>query len=177
MNMFNSNDTESNMNLQPSRGFTLIELSMVVAILSILVATAIPAYQQFAIRASVSEALVGVSPVKTDLVDFFSKHGRFPADAAERMTFRITPADLHPTFRNLNIHGVGACNPSAGCSQARVEIQLQRDVYRGVDGDSHSQLRLEGLATPGGTITWKCGPRDVQPLKLEWLPSTCRDSF
>ena len=165
------------MNQRPrsTRGFTLIELMIAVAILAILLATAIPAYQNFTIRASVSEALAGLAPVKTDLATFYVRNGRFPV-GDERAHFKIEPADQHPTFRNLNIHGVGACNSSAGCAQSRVEVQLQRRVYRGVGGDSHSQLRLEGLASPNGTITWKCGPRDVQPVKTEWLPASCRET-
>ncbi|TVS13497.1 MAG: prepilin-type N-terminal cleavage/methylation domain-containing protein [Wenzhouxiangella sp.] len=168
-------DRDMNQYSTSTRGFTLIELMIVMAILAILLATAIPAYQNFTIRASVSEALAGLAPIKTDLAEFYVRNGRFPV-SGEREQFQITPADQHPTFRNLNVHGVGACNANAGCAQSRVEVQLQRRVYRGVGGDSHSQMRLEGLASPNGTITWKCGPRDVQPLKPEWLPATCRET-
>ncbi|MGY6555581.1 MAG: pilin [Wenzhouxiangella sp.] len=163
------------MNQHKTRGFTLIELMIVVAIIGVLAAMALPAYQNFTIRASVSEALVGLGPVKTELADFYARNGRFPVDA-ERDAFRIQSTDQHPTFRNLNVHGVGACNLTAGCPRSRVEVQLQRRVYRGVGGDAHSQLRLEGVASANGTITWTCGPRvGTQPLKLQWLPATCRN--
>ncbi len=160
----------------PSRasGFTLIELMIVVAILAILLGLSVPAYQQYTIRASVSAALLELSRVKTDLAEFHHQHGRFPATALEREFFRITPADGHPVVRHLNIHGVGACNPNAGCARARAEVQLQRQVYRGVNGDANSQLRLEAITLPDGGVEWRCGPRDVQGLKLEWLPASCR---
>ncbi|WP_425470284.1 pilin [Thiocapsa rosea] len=154
---------------------------IVVAIIGILAAVAVPAYRDYAIRAKVSEVLLEVGKVKTDLSLFYSDHGRFPvgpdADVGtdERKQFKISPEDKHPSIRVLAVHGVGACNRKAGCPKTRMEVQLRRSVYNGIGGDANSQLRLEGHGGPsGGVVTWLCGPRDVQPLRLEWLPATCR---
>lgn len=162
------------MNASSNRGFTLIELIIVVGILAVLASLAMPAFQNYVVRASMSEALLEMSRVKTDLSEFHAHKGRFPAEADERAQFVVRPADGHPVIRNLNVHGVGACNPNAGCGHARVEIQLQRRVYRGINGDANSQIRLEAQVTDGGGIEWRCGPRDTQGVKLEWLPATCR---
>ncbi|WP_373509062.1 prepilin-type N-terminal cleavage/methylation domain-containing protein [Thiocapsa sp.] len=157
------------------QGFNLIELMIVVAIIGILAAVAVPAYRDYAIRAKVSEVLLEVGKVKTDLSLFYSDHGRFPINSAERAPFEIVSTDQHPTIRRLELKGVGACNAAAGCAKARMEVMLRRSVYDGIGGDANSQLRLEGHGGPnGGVVTWLCGPRDVQPLKLEWLPATCR---
>lgn len=157
------------------QGFNLTELMIVVAIIGILAAVAVPAYQDYAIRAKVTEVLLEVGRVKTDLSLFYADHGRFPINSTEREQFDIFPADNHPSIRRLELKGVGACNADAGCAKARMEVMLRRSVYNGIGGDANSQLRLEGHGGPkGGVVNWLCGPRDVQPLRLEWLPATCR---
>ncbi|UHD17895.1 prepilin-type N-terminal cleavage/methylation domain-containing protein [Thiocapsa bogorovii] len=160
---------------QVQRGFTLIEVMIVLAVIGILAALAVPLYRDFAIRAKVSEALLEMGKVKSELSLFYANHGRFPINATERLPFAIKAADHHPSIRVLEVKGVGACNANAGCPNARMEVMLQRSVYNGIDGDAHSQLRMEGHGGPNGVVVeWLCGPRDIQPLKLEWLPATCR---
>ena len=161
---------------QRQKGFSLIELIFVVAIVGILAALAFPSMRDYVIRAKVTEALLEVDKVKTDLSLFYSEHSRFPINADERALFAINLASAHPSIRRLDVSGVGACNASAGCAKVRIEVMLKRAVYFGIDGDAHSQFVLAGSAS-GGVATWICGPRDVQPLKAEWLPSTCRDSI
>mgnify|MGYP001147171989 CR=1 FL=1 len=156
-------------------GFSLIELTITIGILSTLMAIAVPSYQTYVIRAQVTEALVAAGKVRNDLDLFVVGEGRFPATGQERAVFEILPTDNHPSILRLAVHGVGACNPSAGCSQSRLEIKLRPEVYRNVGGGAHSQFRLQGSIGPART-SWTCGPRDVQPLKLEWLPASCRQS-
>jgi type IV pilus assembly protein PilA len=157
------------------QGFTLIESMVVVAIIGLLTVLAYPAFQDLMIRARVSEALLVAGKVRTDLSLFYSENGRFPATRAERVPFEIRATDNHPTIRRLELQGVGVCNPGAGCRGTRIEIMLQRSVYMGIGGDANSQLRLEGFGGANRTvISWLCGPRDVQPLKLQWLPASCR---
>ena len=65
-------------NLQ--KGFTLIELMIVVAIIGILAAIALPAYQDYTIRTQVSEGQVLMGGAKNGVMDFWSERGRFPAN-------------------------------------------------------------------------------------------------
>ncbi len=60
------------------KGFTLIELMIVVAIIAILAAIAIPAYQDYLIRAQVSEGAVLSDGAKTAVAEFYSNHGHYP---------------------------------------------------------------------------------------------------
>jgi len=65
------------------KGFTLIELMIVVAIIAILAAIAIPAYQDYAIRAKVSEGLNLASSAKLAVAESFQSEGFFPTDNAD----------------------------------------------------------------------------------------------
>ena len=60
------------------KGFTLIELMIVVAIIGILAAVAIPAYQDYTSRAQVSEGVELLAGLKVDIVDYYGQNGKFP---------------------------------------------------------------------------------------------------
>ncbi len=60
------------------QGFTLIELMIVIAILGILMAIAIPAYQDYLVRAKASEALLAMAPAKLGVSEYVTTNGAFP---------------------------------------------------------------------------------------------------
>ena len=71
------------MSAKISQGFTLIELMIVVSIIGILASVALPAYQDYTIRAQVSESLTIVSELKQSVAEFYKAKGRFPNDNLE----------------------------------------------------------------------------------------------
>ncbi|MBU6200310.1 MAG: prepilin-type N-terminal cleavage/methylation domain-containing protein, partial [Xanthomonadaceae bacterium] len=68
--------------LKPPAGFTLIELMIVVAIIAILAAIALPAYQDYTIRAQVSEGAILADAAKDGVWGFVASNGRMPSDNA-----------------------------------------------------------------------------------------------
>ncbi|CAG36770.1 related to fimbrial protein [Precursor] [Desulfotalea psychrophila LSv54] len=73
---------------QPQKGFTLIEIMIVVAIIGILSAIAFPLLRDYVIRAKVTEPLAEVAKAKNDLSVFYAEHNRFPVNGAERADFK-----------------------------------------------------------------------------------------
>ena len=71
------------MNIQKKQqGFTLIELMIVIAIVGILAAIALPAYQDYTVRAKVSEGLVALAEAKTTIAEYYSANNYLPSLAA-----------------------------------------------------------------------------------------------
>jgi type IV pilus assembly protein PilA len=126
------------------KGFTLIELMIVVAIIGILAAIAIPAYQDYIVRSQVSEGLTMASSVKTAVAEFRADRGTWPADLA---TLGIT---VTPTGKYVS-----------GITVAGGQIQI---AFGGTDVNSAiagSTLFLTPGVTPSSDVVWRCGSRVI----------------
>ena len=137
------------------QGFTLIELMIVVAIMGILAATAIAAYQRYTIRAQVAEGLNLSAPFKTAVGEFFSDSGAFPADNEDAGL--SDPNDY-----------VGKYVNSVSINGAIVSIQYGNDAHAQINGET---VILTAFNT-GGAVTWTCTSGGV--IADNYLPSVCR---
>lgn len=142
------------MKKQLQQGFTLIELMIVVAIIGILAAIAIPAYQDYTIRAQVSEGLSLMDGAKTAVAEFYTNSGHFPLNN--------TSAGMAPSGSITGNYVTSVANAS-GLVTATFGGKANSNI-------KNKTLLLSAIGT-GGSIKWTCRGGSGMPQK--YLPSSC----
>lgn len=140
-----------------SNGFTLIELMIVVAIIAILAAIAIPAYQDYLIRAQVSEGLSLATGAKAAVWDFTANTGRFPGN--NQSAGLVSSTSIIGSY--VSSVDVTGGQISVQFTTHNTNITIQNDV-----------LVLSPI-TAAGSITWNCADKTTVPGT--YLPSACRN--
>ncbi len=147
------------MKRQLQSGFTLIELMIVVAIIGILAAIAIPAYQDYTKRAHVSEGLALAAGVKTAVAEFIASNGNMPGSNASAGLAASTEIKGN-AVKEVGVGTDG--NSTAGV----IEVTFNEKVVD--DG-----TMLLSPITGAGSITWRC-KIGAGGMDAKWLPSNCR---
>jgi type IV pilus assembly protein PilA len=160
------------------KGFTLIELMIVVAIIGILAAIAIPAYQDYTIRAQVTEGLNLMSDMKAGVAEYYAQEGDWPTSLAQ-----------------IGISGAATDKSGKYVTQINLSTGTLVTTYGGqanskIDGDT---LSLRPLVNANGDVVWVCGQRAAPSgaddpsgttaagavnttLSARYLPASCRST-
>ena len=159
------------------KGFTLIELMIVVAIIGILAAIAIPAYQDYTIRAQVSEGMTLAAAAKAAVAETYLNTGTAPVNREE--------AGMTPTETDTN----GKYVASVAVANGSIDVVFGNEAHADLQLAGQNSLELVPYLSDDASVSWQCGyaaapAGAVGPMaagatngtdvEVQYLPAACR---
>ena len=148
--------------MKMQKGFTLIELMIVVAIIAILAAIAISQYQDYVIRSQVSEGSSLADGVKTAVGEYVNNTGRFPT--ANGSAGLAAPASI-----------VGSYVENVTIANGRITATYESTAPLKANAAIDERELIFSPITAAGSIKWNCKTSTTAgvALKQKWCPSSC----
>ena len=150
-------------------GFTLIELMIAIAIVGILLSLALPAYQDYAVRAKIAEALNLASAMKIMIGEYYISDGELPATAAEAGIDTGVTSDY---VSGVAYERVAADKKKNTSTEGRLKITLDQDI----GGEAGGKVLLLKALAGADVVTWECATDEDKDKRLasKYLPAQCR---
>ena len=149
--------------MKTQRGFTLIELMIVVAIIAILAAIAISQYQDYLIRTQVSEGSSLADGAKTAVAEFYNNAGHFSANGNASYGL-ATDASITGKF-------VASLDTSAGSAPGQIVVTFKSGPP--TNAKIYGQTLTFSPITHAGSIEWTCNP--TGGMNVKYVPTVCRN--
>ncbi|WP_324691724.1 pilin [Cobetia sp. D5] len=150
-------------------GFTLIELMIVVAIIGILAAIAIPRYQDYTVRAKMSEVINMMTPAKASISESYVSNGAFPATALA--------AGVEDGAQGNYIASAAYATAGEGDEATATIIYTLDTAANGVPSEVAGKKVGMKASIVNGAVDWACGIPSADNVEEQYLPGSCRESI
>ena len=149
------------------KGFTLIELMIVIAIVAILVALAVPAYQDYTIRTKVGECVNNAAVAKLSISEYRETTGTWPTDAGLAGLGNGSTVSAGSSQYCEVFAFTGGNNFSIQVNESAVDASVA------ASGDT-IEPTLTAVVFSSGNVDWSCSKGNTSPAAVKYLPATCR---